>query len=52
MDAASACDYVLISGMLTEGEEGYNRFGDVAVVIATSLVGGSSASATSPGGMS
>ncbi len=44
MAAASACDSVLVSGVLT-GDEGRcryacNRFGDVAVVKATPLVGG------------
>ncbi len=47
---------LLVPRVLT-GDEGRcrhacNRFSDVAVVKATPLVGGSSGSATSPGGMS
>ncbi len=53
--AASASESVVVSGVLTEGGDGCwhacNRFGDVVVVKATPLVGGSSGSATSPGGM-
>ncbi len=53
---ASAGDSVLVSGVLTGGEgrcwHACNRFGDVAVVKAAPLFGGSSGSATSPGGMS
>ncbi len=54
--AASAGDSVSVSGVLTGGEgrcwHACNRFGDVAVVKATPLIGGSSGSATSPGRMS
>ncbi len=54
--SASAGDSVLVSGVLTGGEgrcwNACNRFGDVAVVEAAPLVGGSSGSATSLGGMS
>ncbi len=54
--AASAGGSVLVSGVLTGGEGRWwndcNRFGDVAVVKAAQLVGGSSGSATSPGRMS
>ncbi len=56
VDAASAGDSALVSWVLTGGEGRYwhtcNRFGDVAVVKAAPLVGGSSGSATSPGRMS
>ncbi len=49
---ASAGDSVLVSGVLTGGEgrcwNACYRFGDVAVVKAAPLVGGSSGSATSP----
>ncbi len=53
---ASAGDTVLVSEVLT-GSEGrrwhaWSRFGDVVVVKAAPLVGGSSGSATSPGRMS
>ncbi len=56
--AVTACagDSVVVSKVLTEGEDGCwhacNSFGGVAVMDATPLVGGSSWSATSPGGMS
>ncbi len=54
--AASAGDSVLGAGVLTEGEgrccHACNCFGDVVVVRATPMVGGSSGSATTPGGMS
>ncbi len=54
--AASAGDSLLVSGVLTGGEgrcwNAYNRFGDVTVVKAAPLVGGSSGSVTSPGRMS
>ncbi len=54
--AASAGDSVLVSGVLTGGQGRWwndcNRFGDVAVVKAAPLVGGSSGSATSSGRMS
>ncbi len=54
--AASACDSVLVPRVLTEGEgrcwHPCNRFSDVAVVKTTPLFGGSSGSATSPGGIS
>ncbi len=50
-DAASAGDSLLVSGVLTGSEcrcwHACNRFVDVAVVKPTSLVGGSSGSATS-----
>ncbi len=53
--AASVGDSVLVSGVLTGGGDrcwnACNRFGDVAVVKAAPLVGGSSGSATSPGRM-
>ncbi len=48
--AVSAGDSVLDPRVLTVCKS--NRFGDVAVVKASPLVGGSSGSATSPGGMS
>ncbi len=54
--AASAGDSVSVAGVVTGGEgrrwHACNRFGDVSVVKATPLVGGSSGSATSPGRMS
>ncbi len=53
--AAVVAVSVVVSGVLPEGGDGCwhacNRFGDVMVVKATPLVGGSSGSATSPGGM-
>ncbi len=56
MAAASAGDSVSVSGVLMRGEDrrwhACHRFGDVAVMKATPLVGGSSGSATSPGRMS
>ncbi len=54
--AASAGDSALVLRVLTGGEgrrwHACNRFGDIAVVKAAPLVGGSSGSATSPGRMS
>ncbi len=54
--AAIAGDSAFVSGMLTGGEgrcwNACNRFGDVVVVMAVPLVGGSCGSATSPGRMS
>ncbi len=50
--AASTGDSVVVSGVLTEGRTEADCFGDVAVMKATPLAGGSSGPATPSGGMS